>query len=199
MLSATLSTQSSSKKKSTPFHLQEKTAAAAAKSLQLCPTLCDPTDGGPPGSPVPGILQARTLEWVRKRLETLYTAQISKSRSSLLPFTVLHSWESQFLGKMIRSPGSLRRRKGFRALEEEIGIWSSQGREKDKKNFFFFKPRADDCTTKQVILKKKTKKNKKKQLILLKDMLFFKLCTNDYITTMYPAWGHVSPSWESSD
>ena len=36
-------------------------AAAAAKSLQSCPTLCDPTDGSPPGSPVPGILQARTL------------------------------------------------------------------------------------------------------------------------------------------
>ena len=39
-------------------------AATAAKSLQSCPTLCDPTDGSPPGSPVPGILQARTLEWV---------------------------------------------------------------------------------------------------------------------------------------
>ena len=39
-------------------------ATAAAKSLQLCPTLCDPIDGCPPGSTVPGILQARTLEWV---------------------------------------------------------------------------------------------------------------------------------------
>ena len=39
------------------------TAAAAAKSLQLCLTLCDPTDGSPPGSAIPGILQARTLEW----------------------------------------------------------------------------------------------------------------------------------------
>ena len=38
-------------------------AAAAAKLLQSCPTLCDPTDGSPPGSPVPGILQARVLEW----------------------------------------------------------------------------------------------------------------------------------------
>jgi len=37
---------------------------AAAKSLQSCPTLCDPIDGSPPGSPVPGVLQARTLEWV---------------------------------------------------------------------------------------------------------------------------------------
>ena len=41
-----------------------RAAAAAAKSLQSCPTLCDPIDGNPPGSPVPGILQARTLEWV---------------------------------------------------------------------------------------------------------------------------------------
>ena len=40
------------------------TAAAAAKSLQSGPTLCDPRDDSPPGSPVPGILQARTLEWV---------------------------------------------------------------------------------------------------------------------------------------
>ena len=39
-------------------------AAATAKSLQSCPTLCDPIDGNPPGSPVPGILQARALEWV---------------------------------------------------------------------------------------------------------------------------------------
>ena len=39
-------------------------AATAAKSLQSCLTLCDPRDGSPPGSPVPGILQARTLEWV---------------------------------------------------------------------------------------------------------------------------------------
>ena len=39
-------------------------AAAAAKSLQSCPTLCDPIDGSLPGSPIPGILQARTLEWV---------------------------------------------------------------------------------------------------------------------------------------
>ena len=39
-------------------------AAAAAKLLQSCLTLCDPIDGSPPGSPVPGILQARTLEWV---------------------------------------------------------------------------------------------------------------------------------------
>ena len=50
-----------------PLTTQKETlaaAAAAAKSLQSCPTLCDPIDGSPLGSPVPGILQARTLEWV---------------------------------------------------------------------------------------------------------------------------------------
>ena len=62
------------KKESQPRHayLKKKSlqpesavaAAAAAKSLQSCPTLCDPIDGSPPGFPVPGILQARTLEWV---------------------------------------------------------------------------------------------------------------------------------------
>ena len=49
---------------STPGIMDPDTAAAAAKSLQSCPTLCDPIDGSPPGSAVPGILQARTLEWV---------------------------------------------------------------------------------------------------------------------------------------
>ena len=48
--------------KSESFRL--RSFAAAAKSLQSCPTLCDPIDGSPPGSPIPGILQARTLEWV---------------------------------------------------------------------------------------------------------------------------------------
>ena len=50
----------------TSFHLILTTAyevCSAAKSLQSCPTLCDPIDGSPPGSPVPGILQARILEW----------------------------------------------------------------------------------------------------------------------------------------
>ena len=48
-----------------------KDAAVAAKSLQLCTTLCDPIDGSPPGSAIPGILQARTLEWVAISFSTL--------------------------------------------------------------------------------------------------------------------------------
>ena len=47
-----------------PSPLNDHAPAAAAKSLQSCPTLCDPIDGSPPGSPIPGILQARILEWV---------------------------------------------------------------------------------------------------------------------------------------
>ena len=46
------------------WHIYTTTAAAAAKFLQLCPTLCDPIDGSPPGSTIPGTLQVRKLEWV---------------------------------------------------------------------------------------------------------------------------------------
>ena len=51
-------------RKDSPAAVVSNETAAAAKSLQSCPTLCDPRDGSPPGSPVPGILQAKTLEWV---------------------------------------------------------------------------------------------------------------------------------------
>ena len=54
-------------------------ATAAAKSLQLCPTLCDPIDGSPPGSSVPRILQARTLEWVAKALSVNHNDRIRLS------------------------------------------------------------------------------------------------------------------------
>ena len=53
-----------SKEKLKSLLMKVKAAAAAAKSIQLCTTLCNPIDGSPPGSPIPQILQARTLEWV---------------------------------------------------------------------------------------------------------------------------------------
>ena len=62
-------------------------AAAAAKSLQSCPTLCDPRDGSPPGSPVPGVLQARTLEWVAMSFSNAWNWKVkvkSLSRVRLL-------------------------------------------------------------------------------------------------------------------
>ena len=59
-------------------------AAAAAKSLQSCPTLCNPIDGSPPGSTVPGILQARTLEWVAISFSSAWEWKV-KVKSQLCP------------------------------------------------------------------------------------------------------------------
>ena len=87
-------------------------SAAAAKSLQSCPTLCDPRDGSPPGSPVPGILQARTLVWVAISFPNAWKWKVkvkSLSRVWLLvtpwtaayqPTRLLHPWD--FPGKSTR-------------------------------------------------------------------------------------------------
>ena len=69
--------------------------AAAAKSLQSCPTLCDPIDGSPPGSPVPGILQARTLEWVAISFSNAWkwkvkVRSLSHVRLFATPWTAAH-------------------------------------------------------------------------------------------------------------
>ena len=69
--------------------------AAAAKSLQSCPTLCDPIDGSPPGSPVPGILQARTLEWVAISFSNagkwkVKVRSLSRVRLLATPWTAAH-------------------------------------------------------------------------------------------------------------
>ena len=70
-------------------------AAAAAKSLQSCPTLCDPVDGSPPGSPIPGILQARILQWVAISFSSVWKWKVkvkSLSRVQLLatPWTAAY-------------------------------------------------------------------------------------------------------------
>ena len=69
--------------------------AAAAKSLQLCPILCDPIDGSPPGSAVPGILQARTLEWVAISFSNAWKWKVkvnsfSRVRFLVTPWTAAH-------------------------------------------------------------------------------------------------------------
>ena len=74
---------------------QQHTLYAAAKSLQSCPTLCDPMDGSPPGSPVPGIFQARVLEWVTISFSNAWKWKVkgkSLSRVRLLetPWTAIH-------------------------------------------------------------------------------------------------------------
>ena len=58
-------------------------ATAAAKLLQSCPTLCDPRDGSPPGSPIPGILQARTLEWVAISFSNAWKWKVKVSESEV--------------------------------------------------------------------------------------------------------------------
>ena len=78
-----------------PLSFPSPPAAAAAKSLQSCPTLCDPTDGSPPGSPVPGILQARTLEWVAISFSNAWkwkvkVKSLSRIRFLPAPWTAAH-------------------------------------------------------------------------------------------------------------
>ena len=68
-------------------------AAAAAKSLQSCPTLCDPIDGSQPGSPIPGILQARTLEWVAIAFSNAWKWKV-KSLSRVRPRSPIPIWLS---------------------------------------------------------------------------------------------------------
>ena len=86
--------------------LRGSAGTTAAESLQSCPTLCDPTDGSPPGSPVPGILQAETLEWVAISFSNAWkwkvkVKSLSWSDSSQLhglkPTRFLHPWD--FPGK----------------------------------------------------------------------------------------------------
>ena len=97
---------------------EDPAAAAAAKSRQSCLTLCDPIDGSPPGSPVSGILQARTLEWVAISFSNAWTWEVkvkSLSRVRLFetPWTAAH-----------QAPPSM----GFSRQEHWSGVpWPSPG------------------------------------------------------------------------
>ena len=78
-----------------PAGLLLAVAAAAAASLQSCPTLCDPIDGSPPGSPIPGILQARTLEWVAISFSSAWkwkvkVKSLSRVQLSATPWTAAY-------------------------------------------------------------------------------------------------------------
>ena len=87
-------------------------AATAAKSLQSCPTLCDPRDGSPPGSPVPGILQARTLEWVAISFSNAWQWKVKvKSLSRVRPLAT--SWTAAY-----QAPLSM----GFSRQEYRSGV-----------------------------------------------------------------------------
>ena len=84
------------------------TAAAAAKSLQLCLTLCDSIDGSPPGSSVPGVLQARTLEWVESEVtqswQLLATAWTAAYQAPLsMGFSREEYWSGVPLPSLLRT------------------------------------------------------------------------------------------------
>ena len=95
--------------------LYEYAAAAAAKLLQSCPTLCDPIDGSPPGSPIPGILQARTLEWVAISFSNAWKWSCSVVSDSATPWTAAYqdslsmgfSRQEYWSGLPFPSPGDL--------------------------------------------------------------------------------------------
>ena len=80
-------------------------SAAAAKSLQSCPTLCDPTDGSLPGSSVPGILQARTLEWVAISFSCIQLFAILWTVAHHTPLSIGFSRQQSWSGLPILSPG----------------------------------------------------------------------------------------------
>jgi len=67
-----------------PSAFLDHTAAAAAKSIHSCPTLCDPIDGSPPGSLIPGILQARTLEWLAISFSSAWKCKVKVKSLSLV-------------------------------------------------------------------------------------------------------------------
>ena len=86
-----------------------RTCISAAKSFQSCPTLCDPIDGSPPGSPVPGILQARTLKWVaisfsnawkwKMKVKRLSCVRLSNPMDYSLPASSVHGiFQARVLG-----------------------------------------------------------------------------------------------------
>ena len=111
------------------FLPQTSSAAAAAKSLQSCPTLCDPIDGSPPGSPVPGTLQARTPEWVKTEHRPLNVSleetQITLTRI-LFAKEVMWRWlSSRYLRKCILM--SMPTRKGELSLVPTCSHADSEG------------------------------------------------------------------------
>ena len=82
------------------YHLSHL-AAAAAKSLQLCPSLCDPIDGSPPDSPIPGVLQARTLEWVATSFSNAWKWEVKVKSLSCVrllatPWTAAYPFDFAF-------------------------------------------------------------------------------------------------------
>ena len=130
--------------------LREDTAAAAAKSLQSCPTLCDPIDGSSPGSPVPGILQARTLEWVAISFSNAWkwkvkVKSLSRVRLFLTPWTAAHqappsmgfSRQEYWSGVPLPSPreDTVGPKRGTSLQKETQGEREREGRKRGTRTF----------------------------------------------------------------
>ena len=106
--------------------------AAAAKSLQSCPTLCDPRDGSPPGSPIPGILQARTLKWVAVSFSNVWKWKVIVKMLSLVRLLAT-PWTAAF-----QAPPSM----GFSRQEYWSGLplpsllasWANWKKKKDREH-----------------------------------------------------------------
>jgi len=114
-------------------------AAAAAKSLQSCPTLCDPIDGSPSGSPVPGILQARTLEWVAISFSNagkwkVKVKSLSRIRPSATPWTAAYqappsmgfSRQEYWSGVPLPSPNKNATRKKKKKKNTGLFTWTTR-------------------------------------------------------------------------
>ena len=126
---------------------------STAKSLQLCPTLCNPIDGSSPGSPVPGILQARTLEWVAISFSNAWKWKVkgkslSRVRPSATPWTAAHqappsmgfSRQEYWSGVPLPSPSDVQAgfRKGRRTKDQIANIcWITEKAREFQKNIYF--------------------------------------------------------------
>ena len=133
-------------------------AAAAAKSLQSCPTLCDPIDGSQPGSTVPGILQARTREWVAISFSNAWkwrvkVKSLSRVRLLVTPWTAAHQappsmgFSRQEYWSGVPSPSPSKEQMSFN-LMAAVTICSGFGAQENKVShcfhcFPFYLPRSD--------------------------------------------------------
>ena len=146
-------------------------AATTAKSLQSCPTLCDPLDGSPPGSPVPGILQARTLEWVAISFSKagkwkVKVKLLSRVRLFATPWTVAHQAppsmgfprQEYWSGLPLPSPASLKQMASRKLLCNtgssswcsvmawRSGIWGSGRETQEGRNICILRADSRCCT-----------------------------------------------------
>ena len=122
-------------------------AAAAAKSLQSCPTLCDPMDGSPPGSPIPRILQARTLEWVAISFSNAWKWNVKVKSLSCVwllatPWTAAYQaspsvgfFKQEYWSRVpLPSPTYLSRQKKITDFEDRSVIWDWESERQMKRN-----------------------------------------------------------------